>query len=293
MRFTLGISPCPNDTFIFDALINKKIDTGDIEFDVQLEDVEALNQWALQGEMDVSKISYGTLPGVMHTYSLLKSGGALGKGVGPLLIAPPALSGNEIKNEEINSFIHSSIIAIPGMHTTAHILFSLAFPQAVQKKFMVFDEIENFVLEGNKDEKRAGVIIHENRFTYQQKGLQKLMDLGENWETQTGLPVPLGGIVARKDIDKNMRQKIDSLIRKSLEYAFENYKEKLPPFVTMHAQEMDENVMWRHVNLYVNNYSLDPGSDGTAAIVKFFEVFSEISKGQYTFTKEQIFDDTY
>lgn len=293
MKITLGISPCPNDTFIFDALINKKIDTGNFEFDVKLEDVQTLNQWALEGRLDISKISYGVLPLVIKNYQLLKSGGALGKGVGPLLIAPPALPGEEISHEGISPYIHSSIIAIPGINTTAHILFSLAFPQATQKRFLVFDEIENFVLEKNTDEKRAGVIIHENRFTYQEKGLQKLMDLGENWELQTGLPIPLGGIVARKNIDKNIRQQIDALIKQSLEYAFENYTETLPLFVRSNAQEMDEKVMWQHINLYVNKYSLGLDIDGIAAVMKFFEVFTQMKGEQYTFAQEEIFDDPY
>ena len=167
MELTLGFSPCPNDTFIFDALVNNKIDTEGLAFDVVLEDVQTLNQWALEGKLDFSKISYGVLPLVAENYILLNSGGALGKGVGPLLITN--------SNSEITNWKDASI-AVPGKNTTAHLLFSLAYPNAVNKQFMVFHEIEDAVLSGKVD---AGVIIHENRFTYQDKGLKKIMDLGE------------------------------------------------------------------------------------------------------------------
>src|ERR1700760_932420 len=189
MTLTLGSSPCPNDTFIFDALVNKKIDTGGLDFDVHLEDVETLNQWALQGRLDISKISYGVLPLLTGSYQLLDAGGAVGQGVGPLLISRKPMSLIDIP---------SSSIAIPGERTTAHLLFSLAFPIARHKKFMIFSDIEEAVLSGKVD---CGVIIHENRFTYRQKGLTKLMDLGEFWEKETGAPIPLGGIVFREDLD--------------------------------------------------------------------------------------------
>jgi len=253
MIFTLGFSPCPNDTFIFDALVNKKIDTEGLDFSVVLEDVETLNQWALEGKLDISKISYGVLPSVMEKYDLLDAGGALGKGVGPLLIAL-----NDIPREEIPS----CSVAIPGRHTTAHLLFSLAFPEAKNKQFMIFSEIEDAVLAGQVE---CGVIIHENRFTYQQKGLVKLADLGEFWETRTGAPIPLGGIVLRKGLNPDLAAKINGLIRKSLEYAFRHYP-ALPDYVKEHAQEMDERVMRQHIDLYVNDYSLTLGANGRQAI---------------------------
>ncbi|HMC99921.1 MAG TPA: 1,4-dihydroxy-6-naphthoate synthase, partial [Ferruginibacter sp.] len=184
MQLTLGFSPCPNDTFIFDALVNKKIDTGEYNFDVVLEDVQTLNQWALEGRLDITKLSYGVYPLVLDNYALLNSGSALGRGVGPLLIS---------KQEQTDDtgFVERSLIAIPGENTTAHLLFSLAYPNAKNKVFLRYDEIENFVLAG----KGLGVIIHENRFTYQQKGLHKIIDLGDYWEKHTGNPIPLGGIV--------------------------------------------------------------------------------------------------
>jgi 5,8-dihydroxy-2-naphthoate synthase len=262
MKLTLGFSPCPNDTFIFDALVNKKVETGDFEFKTVLEDVQTLNQWALQGKLDISKISYGVLPLVLHNYDLLDAGGALGKGVGPLLIA---------KKEITHSQINDCVIAVPGKNTTAHLLFSLAFPEAVNKKFMIFNEIEDAVLSGKAD---CGVIIHENRFTYQQKGLIKLMDLGEFWEQKTGCPIPLGGIVINKKFDDVIQQKINVLIKKSVEYAFSNYP-LLPDYVKQHSQEMDEHVMRRHIDLYVNNYSITLGADGKDAVQTLLKVYHE------------------
>jgi 1,4-dihydroxy-6-naphthoate synthase len=263
MRFSLGFSPCPNDTFIFDALVNKKIDTEGIDFDVYLEDVQTLNQWAMQGKLDISKISYGVLPLILDRYELLDAGGALGKGVGPLLIARTPLALTSINDRTI---------AIPGEQTTAHLLFSVAFPEARNRQFMVFSGIEDSVLSGAVD---CGVIIHENRFTYQQKGLVKLMDLGEFWEKETGAPIPLGGIVLKQGQDAALSKKINRLIRKSLEYAFERYP-VLPDYVRAHAQEMDESVMRQHIDLYVNDYSLSLGEDGKKAIGILLEAYGHI-----------------
>jgi 1,4-dihydroxy-6-naphthoate synthase len=264
MNLTLGFSPCPNDTFIFDALVNKKIETSGLTFDVMLEDVQTLNEWALRGKLAVSKISYGALPLILNSYNLLDSGGALGKGVGPLLIAKKNIPLQEIKNVTV---------AIPGQNTSAHILFSLAFPDATRKKFMIFSDIEDAVL---KEKVEAGVIIHENRFTYMQKGLIKLMDLGEYWETETGYPIPLGGIVIRKDIDAGIQKKISELIKQSVQYAFKNYP-YLPPFVKNHSQEMEEHVMRQHIDLYVNNYSVSLGQQGMEAVEKFIDIYSTIN----------------
>jgi 1,4-dihydroxy-6-naphthoate synthase len=260
MKLSLGFSPCPNDTFIFDALVNHKIDTGDFEFDVVLEDVQTLNRWALEKKLDVSKISYGVWPLLQKNYSLLDSGGALGKGVGPLLI-----SKNNILLRDINQLS----IAIPGEQTTAHLLFSLAFPKAKRKKFMVFNQIENAVLEGEVD---CGVIIHENRFTYMQKGLVKQMDLGEYWEQKTKSPIPLGGIVMRKEFTDHERAEVDRLIRDSLAYA-EAYYPDLSDYVTEHSQEMQESVMRQHIDLYVNQFSLSLGEEGRRAVDVLLEVY--------------------
>ena len=260
MNFTIGFSPCPNDTFIFDALVNKKIDTEGLEFETVLEDVETLNRWALEGKLDITKLSYGVLPLVLENYALLNSGSALGRGVGPLLITNKE---HEVLNVEENT------IAIPGKNTTAHLLFSLAYPNAKNKIFLRYDEIENFVL----DNKGLGVIIHENRFTYQQKGLFKITDLGDYWEQQTGNPIPLGGIVAKRDIDHNLQQQVDRLIKKSIEYAFGNYPE-LNDYIRSHSQEMSEDVMRKHIDLYVNDYSIDLGETGKNAVQKIISVYN-------------------
>lgn len=263
MKFTLGFSPCPNDTFIFDALVNGKIDTEGLAFEPILEDVQTLNQWALEGKLDISKISYGVLPLVLDRYDLLDAGGALGKGVGPLLIAKTPIAQSGIEN---------SRIAIPGRHTTAHLLFSLAFPRALNKEFMVFSDIEQAVLSGQVD---CGVIIHENRFTYRQKGLVKLLDLGEYWEERTGCPIPLGGILLRRSQEPGLQKKLDGLIRKSLEYAFGHYP-GLPEYVKRHAQEMDEQVMRQHIDLYVNDYSLSLGEEGRRAVQTLMDIAADL-----------------
>jgi 1,4-dihydroxy-6-naphthoate synthase len=275
MTLTLGFSPCPNDTFIFDALVNKKIDTGGLDFDVRLEDVETLNQWALQGKLAVSKISYGVLPLVLDRYTLLDAGGALGKGVGPLLIS---------RNPIPLTAVRESRIAIPGQRTTAHLLFSLAFPEAANKQFMIFSSIEDAVLSGAVD---CGVIIHENRFTYQQKGLVKLMDLGDFWEKETASPIPLGGIVFRRDGDPALSKKVNTLIRKSLEYAFSRYP-ALPEYVKEHSQEMDEGVMRQHIDLYVNDYSLTLGPVGEQAIQTLLKTYSTLHGQEQDRTKPSL-----
>ncbi|MBO9201476.1 MULTISPECIES: 1,4-dihydroxy-6-naphthoate synthase [Niastella] len=266
MKLTIGFSPCPNDTFIFDALVNNKIDTEGITVTPVLEDVQTLNEWAIQGKLDVTKISYGVLPLLLDKYIVLNAGGALGKGVGPLLITKQI-------GADTNQ-VNDMTIAIPGEHTTAHMLFSLAYPQATKKKFMVFSAIEDAVLSGAVD---AGVIIHENRFTYQQKGLHKLVDLGEYWEQETGNPIPLGGIVMKKSFDSALQQKVDALIKRSLEYAFKNYP-LITEYVKQHSQEMSETVMRQHIDLYVNNYSLQLGPDGKAAVNTFMDIYEQLKK---------------
>ena len=264
MNFTLGFSPCPNDTFIFDGLVNKKIDTGDFTFTVQLEDVETLNEMAKKGVLDFTKISYGVLALVTDKYKVLNSGSALGKGVGPLLISKKPVDFNEVEKYAI---------AIPGENTTAHLLFSLAFPNAKNKVFKRYDEIENAVL---NSEEVLGVIIHENRFTYMDKGLHKIVDLGNYWEEKTGLPIPLGGIVGKRSIDDKILKQVDALIKKSIEYSYSNYP-LITDYIKQHSQEMEEAVMKKHIDLYVNNYSLDLGKDGKNAIEKFIEIYSKIS----------------
>ncbi|MEJ7611692.1 MAG: 1,4-dihydroxy-6-naphthoate synthase [Ferruginibacter sp.] len=266
---SIGFSPCPNDTFIFDALVNKKIDTGNLQFEPVLEDVQTLNSWAIAGKLPVTKLSYGVLPIVTETYQLLNSGGALGRGVGPLLITK-----DRIAPEEINALP----VAIPGENTTAHLLFSLAYPLALNKVFLRYDEIENFVLAGNG----PGVIIHENRFTYADKGLQMITDLGDHWEKETGHPIPLGGIVIKRSMQPIIQKQVDLLIRESIQYAFSNYPE-LSDYIRDHSQEMSEAVMRKHIDLYVNDFSLDPGASGKAAVIKLLEVYRQIRGLEHTF----------
>ncbi|MEJ7589226.1 MAG: 1,4-dihydroxy-6-naphthoate synthase [Ferruginibacter sp.] len=258
MKLTLGFSPCPNDTFIFDALVNKKIDTEGIEFEAVLEDVQTLNEWARENKLSVTKISYGVLSLVLDQYIVLESGSALGKGVGPLLISNTDMGALKVED---------SLIAIPGENTTAHLLFSMAYPGAKNKVFLRYDEIENFILA----KKGLGVIIHENRFTYKEKGLRKIIDLGDYWEEKTGNAIPLGGIVIQKSIATEVQKKTDTLIKKSIEYAFSNYP-LLNDFIRIHAQEMSEDVMRQHIGLYVNEYSLQLGEVGKESIRKLLKV---------------------
>ena len=261
MKLSLCFSPCPNDTFIFDAMVHHKIDTEGLDFDVRLEDVETLNKLVLSGQPDISKISYGLLPLVIPNYRVLNAGSAVGRGVGPLLISKnPLLDGD--------TELSQKTVVLPGRHTTAHMLFSLAYPNAKHKIFLPFHEIENAVINGMAD---TGVIIHENRFTYASKGLIKLADLGEIWEQNTGQPIPLGGIVMRRELNPELLEKTDRVIRRSLEYAFAHYP-ALPAYVTEHAQEMDEEVMRQHINLYVNDFSLSLGKEGRAAVWKMLEI---------------------
>lgn len=263
MKLSLGFSPCPNDTFIFDALVNNKIDSEGLGFEVYLEDVQTLNQWAKESKLDVTKVSYGVLPLVLDNYITLNSGGALGKGVGPLLISTA--------NYQLST-VNSKITAIPGENTTAHLLFSLAFPEAKNKQFLVFSQIENAVLNGKVD---AGVIIHENRFTYQDRGLVKLMDLGKYWEEKFQVPIPLGGIITKRNIDKKIQLQVDKLIRKSVEFAFLNYPE-LTDYTRQHSQEMSEAVMRQHIDLYVNNYSIDLGKEGKKAVMTLLGIYQKM-----------------
>ncbi|GAA4101823.1 1,4-dihydroxy-6-naphthoate synthase [Mucilaginibacter panaciglaebae] len=280
MKLTLGFSPCPNDTFIFDALIHHKIDTEGLDFEVFYDDVETLNQKAFRRELDITKLSYHAFAYVVDNYVLLDAGSALGFGVGPMLICkgdPEALypklktQGSEFK------------IGIPGKYTTANFLLGLAFPQATSKVELVFSDIENAVLEGRVD---AGLIIHENRFTYQDKGLNKIIDLGDYWEKETGCAIPLGGIVANRNLPEDVQHKINRVLRKSVEFAFANPKSGLD-FIRQHAQEMSEEVMYKHIELYVNKYSVDLGGEGRKAIQLLFD--TALEKGIIPAIEKNIF----
>ncbi|MEW6674898.1 MAG: 1,4-dihydroxy-6-naphthoate synthase [Nitrospirota bacterium] len=280
---TLGYSPCPNDTFIFYALVHKKIDTGDLRFKEILEDVEILNQMALRAELDVTKASYHAFGHLCEDYCLLRSGGAIGRGCGPLVVARENYGMMDLQGKKI---------AIPGRLTTAYLLFQLftsafthkgdsvplvkspsrergpwgklCFPHAYI--VMPFDKIMDAVRDGTVD---AGLIIHESRFTYPYYGLKQVIDLGEWWEKETGLPIPLGGILAKRGLGRDLIKKIDTLLRNSIEYAF-THRDEPRAYIKLYSQELEDDVIEQHINLYVNNYSIDIGADGILAVEELF-----------------------
>lgn len=260
MKLTLAFSPCPNDCFMFDAIVHRRIDLEGLEFDVRLADVEALNKTAFAGEVDVTKLSYHAYAYCARDYVLLDAGSALGRNCGPLLISRRAVAPDEVAAGALR-------IAIPGKYTTANFLLGLAFPAARNKIELLFSDIEGAVLDGRAD---AGLIIHENRFTYASRGLRKIIDLGEFWETTTGAPIPLGGIVVRRSLPDDVKHAVNRLVRRSVEYAFAHRDASLP-YVREHAQEMREDVMYQHIDLYVNDYSVDLGADGRRAVELLFE----------------------
>jgi 1,4-dihydroxy-6-naphthoate synthase len=262
MHLTLGFSPCPNDCFIFDALVHKKIDTQGIDFTIVMDDVEALNQKALNQELDITKLSYHAFFYLIDKYVLLKSGSALGFNCGPLLV----------KKKSTNIDLLDARVAIPGKYTTANFLLSIAYPQIKHKQEVLFSEIEKNILDETYD---AGLLIHENRFTYESKGLEKIADLGEYWENLIHAPIPLGGIVAKRSLDVKIQKTIERLIKESVQYAFQNPGSSMP-FVRAHAQEMSEEVMKKHIALYVNDFSLDIGEIGTKAIQLMFNKAIEL-----------------
>lgn len=278
MELQLGFSPCPNDTFIFDAMLHGKIDTEGITFIPVIEDVESLNQKALQQELAITKLSYHAFAHLVDKYILLDAGSALGFGVGPLLI-----SKNKI--EHIEDKIANLKIGIPGKLTTANFLLNIAFPQAQQKVEMVFSEIENALINEEID---LGLIIHENRFTYAAKGLHKVIDLGSFWEQKTGSAIPLGGIVMSRKYDKETLDKVNRIMARSVEFAMKNPLSSAA-FVKQHAQEMEESVMVQHIQLYVNKYSLNLGVEGRKAVSTLLE--SAVAQGLILPLTNNIFID--
>jgi 1,4-dihydroxy-6-naphthoate synthase len=254
----LGYSPCPNDTFIFYAMIHGKIETGNLNFNEILLDVEDLNRKALNTELDLSKVSYNVYGRVSREYLFLRSGGALGRGCGPLLIAKERYSIDELKGKKI---------AVPGIHTTAYLLLQLLNPSLVRQSSihpMPFNEIIKSVTNGAVD---AGLIIHESRFTYASHGLRKIVDLGEWWESETGLPIPLGGIIARRSLGNALTKNINTIIRSSIKYASSNRSEPMA-YIQQHSQELSPDIINQHINLYVNEYSFDIGDDGEKAAIE-------------------------
>jgi len=265
MVIKLGFSTCPNDTFMFDALVNQRIDTKGYSFEIVMNDILHLNEMASEGEIDMVKISYNTFGRVQDHFTLLQAGSALGYNCGPLLISKDKISIDDITSGNL-------AVGIPGEYTTANLLMAYFAPQVQNKKIYLFHEIMPAILNG---EVAAGVIIHENRFTYQDHGLRLIQDLGEYWESQTQLPIPLGAIVANKKLGHEAIQELDALMKQSVEYAFRNPTESRS-FVRQYAQEMDEEVMQSHINLYVNKYSVDLGTEGHSAIKELLSVGRKI-----------------
>ncbi|NQV76270.1 MAG: 1,4-dihydroxy-6-naphthoate synthase [Bacteroidetes bacterium] len=295
MKLSLGFSPCPNDTFIFDAMIHQKIDTEGLSFDVVFDDVETLNQKAFRAELDITKLSYHAYAYLTKKYVLLHSGSALGFGVGPLLICKnedyistdnladlkpqtsdlrpqtsnlqPQTSYLRLPTSDLRLQTSNLRIGIPGKYTTANFLLSLALPEAKNKVEMKFFEIESALLSHKID---MGVIIHENRFTYQEKGLKKIIDLGEYWEHLTQGPIPLGGIMVKRGIPENIKQKVNRIVKRSVQYAFD-HPESGMDFICSLSQEMSKEVINKHIELYVNKFSIDLGEVGRKAVHTFFD----------------------
>jgi len=252
MKLSIGISPCPNDTYIFEAIHNETIGIEGISFDFHFADIQELNRMASAGSLDLVKLSYAHYFSVATEYALLRAGGAMGKGVGPLLIY-------KNKPEELSK----AVCAIPGENTTANFLLNNHYPEISQKQTFRFDQIEDAVL---NEEVALGLIIHENRFTYEKKGLHKLADLGDLWEASTNCPIPLGGIAIKRKFSKSLANNINELIIQSIELS--GYHLELSEFICQHAQEMKTEVMQQHIDLYVNEHSIEVGKAGILAIEK-------------------------
>lgn len=282
MNLSLGFSPCPNDTFIFDAMIHQKIDTEGLSFEVVFDDVETLNQKAFRADLDITKLSYHAYAYLTENYVLLHSGSALGFGVGPLLIR----NKNEYSSLDMESLRPQASnlrIGIPGKYTTANFLLSIAFPEAKNKIEMKFSEIESALLNNQID---LGVIIHENRFTYQDKGLKKIIDLGEYWEDLTHGPIPLGGIMIKRNLPEEIKQKVNRIIRRSVEYAFDHPDSGFD-FIRSLSQEMSTEVIKKHIELYVNKFSIDLDELGRKAVENFFKEAHKV--GIIPETKQNLF----
>jgi len=266
-KLTLGISTCPNDTFVFDAWINGRI--KDVPSVIcSLKDISELNRIAMNAGMDVMKVSFFAYGFIKEKYRLLNAGGALGRGCGPVVVVRPGIS--DLKAGDIR-------IALPGELTTANLLFSLYQPEIKNKIYMKFDEIMPAVANNEVD---AGVVIHEGRFTFDNYGLLLFEDLGAWWEKKTSFPVPLGAIVARKTMGEDLIALAESSIRKSLKMAWDEPEAQLP-FMRKHAGEMDDNVLRSHVDLYVNNFTFDFGEEGRKAI----DLLSEMAEERGLFDK--------
>ncbi|MBN2745324.1 MAG: 1,4-dihydroxy-6-naphthoate synthase [Bacteroidales bacterium] len=264
-KLTLGFSSCPNDTFMFDAMIHHKIDTEGLDFELFIGDIEELNRKAFASELDITKISFNAFTQLTDTYKLLTSGAALGENCGPLLVAKRPISESQFA---------SCSLAIPGFNTTANLLTSYLFPDLTAKSELLFSSIEQAVIDGHVD---LGLIIHESRFTYESKGLVKIADVGEVWEKKTGTPTPLGGIIIKNSLDIETQRKVNRVLEKSVRFAFANPTSGLD-FIRQHAFEMSDEVMFKHIQLYVNEFSINFGEAGRSAIIQLFDVAAQLKK---------------
>lgn len=251
-RVRLAISPCPNDTFMFDAIVNGRIDLGDFDIEVDYLDIEQLNAAALDRRYDVTKCSTAILPAIDARYRLLDSGSALGRGNGPLLIR---------RKGECLPLEH---IAVPGEHTTANALVGRLFPEIRRRTPRLFSEIAEAVEQGEYD---GGVLIHEGRFVYHRRNLELVADLGLEWEARVGLPLPLGSIVVARDCGEEFVQNFEALLRRSIEYAFA-HPEVSRGYIKEHAQELEDSVIDSHIALFVNDFSLSLGNEGRQAVAE-------------------------
>ena len=258
MKLSLGFSTCPNDTYMFEALVNKRIPTKNCEFDLFLADVEELNKKAMNAELDITKISMAAYPHFASSYQLISAGAAIGTGNGPVLISKKKIYPDELQN---------LLIAIPGIHTTARLLMSIIYPEAKNLREYLFSDIEEAVLSNETD---AGVIIHENRFTYHEKGLRKIADLGEEWEKLYRLPLPLGGIAIKRSLSNTVKTEFNKLLTESIRFAMEKPLISLP-FIKNYAQNLEESIIFQHIHLFVNDYSVQMGEEGKEAINKLFK----------------------
>lgn len=259
MKLSLGFSTCPNDTFIFDAMVHHKIDTEGLEFSTTLADVEELNKMAFKKQLDVTKLSFNAFAYCSEQYQILDHGSALGRNNGPLVIS---------KKPYLKSDLDNIKIGIPGKYTTANLLFSIAFPQATNKTEILFSDIEDSITNNNID---AGVIIHETRFTYEERGFKKIIDLGEFWENTTGSPIPLGTIAIDRNLPEDIKQKFNRVLKRSIDYAFQ-HTEDSAEYIKEHSQETSDDVVQKHISLYVNDFTIDLGEEGKQAIKKMYQL---------------------
>lgn len=264
MKLKLAFSTCPNDTFMFEAIVNKRVDTLNYDFELTLADIDVLNKLTSNNEADIAKISFNNYPLISKNYQLLRSGSAIGFGNGPMIISKHKIELNELKYKKI---------AIPGENTTANLLLKRLFPDIRTKKVYLFSDIEHAILENEVD---AGLIIHETRFTYKQRGLQQIADLGHEWEKQTGLPLPLGGIAIKRDLSEKIKTDIQQIMQESVNYAINNPKKSML-YVKSHAQEISDEVVNQHIDLYVNSKSIRIDSESESAINELLSISSEFN----------------